>query len=532
MTIVKNVKKVFANEKQQKFLRSRAKRKSLIGGRGFGKTDTLGKTVGMAFDRMARAKFILAGLTYVQIDLVTLPVIKESLEYMGIFEYNPKKNPYGHYVIGVKPPAHWATPYKAIGRLGYQYCMSFINGFTLQFASQDRPETHRGLNSDGLLNDESALMSHDFIYKVLKKTVRGNIYKHFSKDPLFHCHYDFSSAAWTQEGMHIYKTEDLWKEEYEKRKGWSQQQLKDVPPEFLFMEATCLDNPILGQEYYNRQKAESDPLEFSVEVDNERLTQLPNGFYFTYSAQRHAYFQQYAYQDDDKTGIVTWDTNDYKKDKPLEVSLDFNADICWSLVCQEVGRQFRVINSNYVKPTLTVKTSIVTQNADWFCKQYANHEKKDVYIYGDPGGNSRSAGSSESNKTFYDQYCQVLRSNGWTIYRRELTSYPRHKDKYQLINLLLGETSERTPRIRINQQQGHNATFLKALLRTPADQDFTKGKAKVGKDKTSEQKLTRDRELATDSTDAFDYILWAKYKHCLPNLSSAPKNNPYFYRPS
>ncbi len=524
MTIVKQV---FANDKQIKFLRSRAKRKSFIGGRGSGKTDTLGKVLGMAADRMPRAKFILAGLTYVQLDLVVLPTIRESLTYMGIHEYHPKKNPWGHYVIGLKPPAHWPEPYKPIGRLGYQYCMSFITGFVIQFASQDRPETHRGLSSDGLLNDESATMSQDFISKVLKKTIRGNILKHFSNDPLFHCHYDFSSAAWTAEGMHIYQTEELWQKEFETRKAWTQKQLQEILPGYLFLEATCMDNPILGKDYLERQRAESDPLEFAVEVMNERLSQLPNGFYFSFSTGKHCYFNGNSYQHDDKSGLTLWDTNDYKKDRPLEVSMDFNADICWAVVCQEVGREFRVVNSRYCKPTISEKDSLVVQNAKWLRDTYSTHEKKELYVYGDPGGNSRSAGTSSSNKTFFDEFCDILKAAGWTIYRRELTSYPPHKDKYALVNLLLSEDSERTPRIRINQQQGHNATVIKAIQRTAVDQTFDK--SKPGKDKSSEGKLKRDRELATDSTDAIDYILWAKYRKCLPT-ASRQKNQVYIYQ--
>jgi len=72
-------RKVFANIKQIKFLRSRAKRKTFHAGRGSAKTHTLGNVVGLAYDAMARAKYVLAGLTYVQLDLIVLPVIKESL---------------------------------------------------------------------------------------------------------------------------------------------------------------------------------------------------------------------------------------------------------------------------------------------------------------------------------------------------------------------------------------------------------------------------------------------------------------------
>lgn len=518
-------RKVFAHDKQIKFLRSRAKRKSFIGGRGSGKTHTLGYSVGMAYDTLPREKIVLAGLTYVQLDLVVLPVIREALEWMEIFEYNKKKNPYGHYVIGVKPPEHWLTPKKPVGKLGYQYCMTFINGFTLQFVSQDRAETHRGLNVVGLFNDESATMSDDFISKVLKKGIRGSDYVRSATSPLYKCHYDFSSASWTQDGMHVYKTEELWKKQIEERINWTQKQRKDCPPQYLFIESTCLDNPVTGKSYWDSQKEECDPVEFAVEVANERVGTIPDGFYYAFKSSHHTYWQSQSYEYDDKTGLTLMRSNDYREDLTLDATLDFNADICWLAVCQEVGKEARVIASNYEKPGLEISmenamlsqaekdklktTNIVLKQAKWFDERYSSNETKTVYIYGDPGGNNRTATTDENNKVFFDQFCDHLIKQGWTVLRRELKRYPRHKHKYTLVNTILEEGSTKLPKLRINQIT--NKVLIITIQTTGIDSTTYQ------KDKSSEKKAKlSNRQYATDGTDALDYWLWAKYSKLMP----------------
>lgn len=506
-------RKVFAHEKQLKFLRSRAKRKTFHGGRGTAKTNTIGKLVGMIADRLPRSRWAIVGATYVQLDLVVLSEIRESLQQMGLYEYHPKIMPYGHYVLGVRPPDDWPKPYKKIGRLGYQYALTFISGATFQMVSQDRSETCRGLNLDGSITDERATIKSDFLGKVIYPTVRANTDKPFRDDPLHHGKFEFGSAAWTQEGMSMYDMEEKYLDMISKRKNMSEADLKANPPEYLWVESTCLENPFTGQKYWDSLKDELEPLVFDVEVANLRLTKLPNGFYHAFSSNKHLYQPKDCYQLDEERGLHLYLPNDYRSDKPLEVSLDFNAAIFWSVICQEVGREFRVINSHFVKPSVSItNTSIIHQGAQWFCDMYKTHPSKTVYVYGDPGGNSRSANTSGSNRPFFDEYCSVLLKNGWTIFRRELTSYPSHRDKYILVNYLLTEDSERLPKVRLNQHAGSNKALIIAIQSTAVLQK-NEG---FEKDKSSERK-EKNREYATDSTDALDYILWAKYRKVLPS---------------
>lgn len=259
-----------------------------------------------------------------------------------------------------------------------------------------------------------------------------------------------------------------------------------------------------------RMKEELTDIEFQVEVMNQRLLTHPDGFYYAFNMSKHTYWNQQRYEADDKTGLVLMRPTDYRDDKSIDLTLDFNAAICWCLVCQEVGMEWRVINSTYTKPTIqSANSNIVVQTANWFVSNYKDHKKKELYIYGDPGGNSKSASTSMENLPFFDQFCEVLVRNGWKVFRRELTSYPRHRDKYLLSNLLLEEQSEKTPKLRINQNTS------KALL-IAIQAARIKDNDKYEKDKSSESK-EKNREFATDGTDALDYWLWAKGKRFLPN---------------
>ncbi|MDQ1088997.1 hypothetical protein [Siphonobacter sp. SORGH_AS_1065] len=510
--------KIYANDKQQKFLRSRAKRKTYQGGRGSGKTTTLGNVIGLMFENMPRAKVVLVGLTYVQLDLIVLPEVKNALERMGYVEYS-KANPHGVYVIGQQPPDGWYKPFSSPGKRGWQYCIVFINGFTIQMVSQDRPDSQRGINSDGVLVDESATVDPDFLNTIILPAKRANRHSNFAHHHMHLCFYDFSSAAWTNKGMWIYETENAWMDEVATRSTWTNEQLASTPPKTLFLQSSWKDNrDVLPVTYYDDLVATLPPLTVAVEVDNERILQRPNGFYSAFSTEKHVYTKMFDYEFDDKTKLHLHKSKDYREDILLETSLDFNADICWQLICQEVGKEFRIIESVFKKPDpLKNDKNLVVQQAEHFCETYKDHPTKIVAVWGDPSGKQRSARDSKDNKPLFDQYCAVLVKNGWTVRREyEKFTYPSHKNKYILTDHLLRETLETTPRLRLNQYK--NKALAIAIQMAPMKGDFEK-------DKTSEGGDQRNREYATDGTDAMDYIVWGKFKKLLPTSQPTGMQN-------
>jgi hypothetical protein len=504
---------VYASGWQQKFLRSRARIKTALCGRGSGKTNLIGKVIYLLFLHMPRARYLLVGQTYISLDLVTLSEVKDSLEGCGVYEFNATTTPLGHYVVGVKPPAHWPKPYKKVTRLGYQYCMTFINGLTIQLVSQDNSETQRGLNSDGALVDERGSIKSELLKKVIYPTIRGNKDKHFAKSHLHHCIYEFGSAPWTSDGQTMYATEEEYQKEQVVRKKMGQDELKANPPTFLWIEATCLDNPFTGEEYYNRMKEILDGVEFDIEVANMRLTSLPNGYYHAFSTNTHCYLpSNSSFYRDPETGLYNYKPNDYRSEKELNIALDFNSDICWTLVIQNYLNAEKIINSKYVKPSINQAKSILKQGAQWFCDTYKDHPVKEVNLYGDPNGNSRNANTDEDNKPFFEEYAQVLKDNGWKVNRKESPSYPNRVGRYRLMNGLLSGELSGAPAIEINQIAGNNKALIIAIQCTPV----MVGEEAFKKDKSSERSSTVQREYATDATDAFDYYLYTKYKKLLP----------------
>ncbi|QHV97953.1 hypothetical protein [Spirosoma endbachense] len=503
-----SIHQVYANAKQLKFMKSRAGRKTFLGGRGSGKTTTSGYTVGQMFEFLPRAKIVLTGLTYVQLDLIVLPEIKNALSRMRYVEYT-KSTPWGVYVIGQQPPDNWPKPYSSPGKRGWQYCISFINGFCIQLVSQDRPDSQRGINSDGVIADESATLSEDFLNKIILPAKRANKLAPFAKSHLHLCFYDFTSAPWTVEGGWMLKTEDAWKAELEVRARMTEDEKLKSPPKNLFLESTWEDNrDVLPDNYYADLEATLDALTLDVEVWNRRFTQRPDGFYHSFSTNKHCYVQSYRYEFDDKTKLHLHQTNDYREDRKLEVSLDFNAAICWLVICQEIGREFRTINSIFKKPALNVQTNLIIQLAQAFDATYAKHPIKEVDVWGDPNGKSKNAATSDSNRPFLEQFCDHLIKQGWRVNRRYTGFlYPSHKNKYLLINHLLEEGSERLPKLRFNQNL--NKPLLIAVQQTRITGDFNK-------DKGSET-TAKNREYATDGTDAYDYIVWGKYKKLMPS---------------
>jgi hypothetical protein len=511
------IKERYLNPKQLKFQKSRAKRKTFQGGRGSGKTYILGVDQYECFWQLPGMVLLLGGLTYVQLDMVVLPGIVSALRSVGFVEYS-KSTPWGVFVIGKMPPDNWAKCRQQIGKRGYQYCISFINGYTIRFVSQDNPDTHRGINSVAVRVDESATMNEDFINTVLLPTMRDGVGNKVTSSHKYRSYYDFSSASWTPEGNWIYKTEERYLTMMEERAKMDAAQKLEIPPSVLFLQSTFRDNQANLPDDYGDMLFQSLPeLSYMVEVENQRITKLPNCFYYAFNSAKHSYTKSFDYEYDDKIKLHVYRSNDYRTDNDLEVSLDFNADISWIVTCQDSGREFRVIDSQFEKVSvLDPNKNVVTVNAQKWCDKYKSHEKKTVHVWGDKSGTNRNATSGGDNLTFFSQAVKVLEDNGWKVIKHYLKQAPnpKHKDKYILTNYLLEEQSERTPKLRFNQNT--NKALIIAMGRTPIMTDGSYRKSKNAE--TAGDGIT-NREFAPDGTDALDYIIWNKFRKHMPTAS-------------
>ncbi len=119
--------------------------KVLIAGRGFGKSFVNGISVMLKVATMPRS-----------VDFSSVPLIPRYYEHLlpmkhawQMFGYEEGKD----FVIGKKPPAHFATPYQKTDR--YENVVTWWNGTTIIFGSMDRPQLIRGGNFDWVITDEA-----------------------------------------------------------------------------------------------------------------------------------------------------------------------------------------------------------------------------------------------------------------------------------------------------------------------------------------------------------------------------------------
>lgn len=497
VTLKQSRKAIYLNPKQYEYIKAPQKDKAFCGGRGAAKSTSNGVLSAVNVVEMPRSKGAFLGLTYNQILTKFLPPVVDMWEKLGIFEHTDYRE--GHYVIGKQPPAHWVKPYQP--PKVYNNVISFRNGSCIELISFDRKNVNRGGNYDWMIIDEAQLLPKDRFDKEIRPSVRGNIYRFDS--PRHHSICYTGSMPWLPSGMWFPDMEQL---------------AKAYPSEYFYISATAWDNVhVLGKPYLERLKKSLPLLTYEVEVMNLRITKLPNCFYDEFEESKHTYPEWYHYQDTEG-GVEVLGDADYDPNKPLEISMDFNAKFTSMLVGQEHKEkewEFRFINQFYEKkdantgihydPALEAHRDIISRTVQKFIDYYRHSHKSYVMVWGDRNGNNASAGSA---LTFYQQIEKQLTMAGFQVMLmvdRRLD--PLHHLKHLSINKLLRGSSN-TPRITMNQQKCKETII--SIQSSPLTPDFKKNK-------TSElQEIPQER--ATHLSDCFDNLLYPKYS-CIIEVS-------------
>lgn len=473
-------KKVYVNEKQALFLNAYQKRRTFQGGRGSGKSSALGFMTFLSYNALPRAKIFLGALTYNQALTKTLPSAMESWAALGLKEHTgDKPEQQGHFVVCKKPPTYWVQPYQSPRK--YDNSITFINGFTIDILSMDRPELSRGGNYDGGHIDESALMKREIVSKVLRPMIRGNIFRF--TDHLHQLFCDYSSAAWLPSGQWIYETEEL---------------SKAFPDEYLYIEAGAKDNmAVLGQGYLENLRREMSELEYQVEVENKRIKKLPNGFYPAFDENKHCVYDTYGYDHNDENGLWLIKDSFYNPDLPLQPSFDFNAAFTSLTLWQENGNEFRQVDELWVKESAQSK---VTELCEKFIKEYSGHRNKVVFVHGDRNGNNRLVNSPF---TFYEEIKMILEKAGWEVNLCVDGLDPDHRLKHFVINEILSEKRDNLPKLRWNQTKCKFSII--SIESSPILPDWKKNK--------SSESENIPQERATHLSDTIDNIVFRKFAY-------------------
>jgi len=466
-------KVVYLNSKQKEFMISEAIRKCLVAARGFGKSFLIGLVTVDKVMQMPRAKSMLIGPTYAHLLSKTVPAITQAFEAIGWWKAEYKK--FGHYVIGTKPPSYFKTAYQEPET--YKYVISFWNGYRIELISEDIGDNNRGGSYDSADIDESALISREFVNKVVSASVRGNLHKKISKSHYHHSVYDYTSTPWTPAGRWIYKTEELEKEN---------------PKDYFFLEATAKDNiHVLGEDYIKKLKNELSKLEFDVEVMNKRIKKLPNTFYPDFNFNKHVIFNTYKYEESEDNIKINGQF-DYSTTAPLLVSFDFNISFMSCVVGQKINNKLHINNQFFVK------YEKIDKLIDMILEHYATHQNKIIQIFGDRMGNSFKQG--KETMKMYDIIKAKFSQENWRATIKASARNIEHKHKHYVINKALEEDG--TMPIRIN---GNTCKALVLSIQHAGILD------NYQKDKSSERDANTLQEFATHLSDCFDYLLYPIY---------------------
>lgn len=473
-------------------LQSKKQKKVAICGRGSGKSTYVGWELWQCYQQMPRSLGALYGPTYSQILTKIFPSAKKMLIAGGLKEDRPGSP--GHFTIGRKPPPYFPQrPYNEPDKWEYMICL--WNGAATEFISADRPDLQRGGSYDYQVFDEAAQIKKDFHDRIAETSLRGNL--HRFKGQYRHGMQTYvSSQSPTPQGHWVEDQRYLRGENGEILMNEQGQMMEDE--EVFFTRASSWDNvAVLGGKTIRRWKKSMRPDIYDIEVMSKRGTRLPNGFYPGFDPDHHTYLSgaEYDYDYRSEFGIYLKNEDaDRDPAKPLLATADFNAVQNSLIVAQEVGRELRFLNEFY-----EIGTEDVSKWLKPFVDFYRNHKEKTLYLYGDPGGNKIM---HMQQMSAFEKMIEYLSGSGWKVVQMvKGKAYPKHLEKQGFINEMFRERGT-LPRIRMHLTRCR--WLIISLQSAGIKPDFTK-------DKGSEREGI-DQRGATHGSDAFDYLVWYRYK--------------------
>ena len=456
-------KPVYFHSKQIEFATAPQRVKCAVSPRGWGKSTVIALITYEWFRKMPRGKVFYSSTTFDQIENQSLPVIRDKWRELGFVEGL-------HYVVGKRPPDNWHKPYKPPKE--YDRLITFFNGFTIVLLSAERMNARRGGSYDAGIVDEAAFVKFAAFKSVFSASIRGNLGR-FPKD-VHRSLIVISSRPRTPEQRWVYIFRDL---------------AKQKPGTVLYMEGGGYDNiASLGKDWYEEQRERLGEMEYLIEILNQDVEELPNGFYNRYKSHVH----EYTPPRDVRGGMTDIDTNAL-----LEVSVDYGG---W-FSCFVVFQEHYELNQERLKRRYWIKEDNIELLVDKFCKDNERHEFKYVRIWGEPRMWDRTAKGklvstlvSRFNYNGWD--CDIMCPPG---YRTEL-----QKEQYQFMLKLLDHTDEVLPELRVNRDACPDTITAIKMADVMADMSL---------DKSTEKKRDFPQENSTHQPQAINYYFLQKHGH-------------------
>ncbi|MDF7810503.1 hypothetical protein [Hymenobacter sp. YC55] len=525
-----NVKQLKFNRPQLRFIITLISSAISIWGRATGKSSLIAWLMHLIVQQLPRSAWALCGQTYQQILTRTLPSTIASLERIGYFQGV-------HYVIGVKPPAHFALPFEPPQT--FNHCMVFYTGACFHLVSLDGGGgSARGLNLDGIISDESLTLNKEKFDDEVVPANRGNERQAWSDNRLHHGIFHFSSMPYGQQGKWLLEGSKHYQEagkDYEiltreliklqlkyidnkdreaRRVIWGDIQKLTTELRYyvdkdgqLYSEANAFENMHnVGIRYFEQQRRVLTDFTFRVEMLNQRPFAVEAGFYPTLDTAKHAYE---AFNNDYLGGIEfnlkklqrLNDKPDSRQDGdcdptlPLRIAPDWGkASFITIAQVHAKQREYRFLKGLYVK-----HPELIRHLAAKFTEYYAYHLIKRVEFIEDAEyGNSRVPNSDE---TYNQMFVRMLREAEWKVKVIKLGRTPGHHARYLLAHELLAEQDPRNPIIRFNKH--HCKEVLLAMQLT----EMKEGPKGIEKNKKTEKLKSVPAEEAPHFTDTVDLHL-------------------------
>lgn len=475
-------KPIVLNLAQAMMVMAPQKNKTLIGGRGLGKSTILGHSQKEKAFQMPRCSLSLAGETYSQMLTRTLPSTIQGLELLGY-----KKNI--HFFVGRKAPSKykWNEAYES--PLVYDHAIHWISGSVTRLVSMDLKDSGKGINSDGVDADEAALIDEKKFSDNVLSTNRSNIDK-FGHCPLHHGVGLYSSMPRTNKGKWLFKYEDFAR--------------LDPKAHFFLRASAEWNRHNLGDEWFKERMRSMSDFEYNTEILNIQPGNIEGGFYAQFDEDIHTYINYnngflislgHDYERAQNAGCLA--DGDLVKEQLMEVAFDYGANINTIHAMQEVNGEARGIMSMFVK---TPKTLDMLVNN--FCDYYQAKPNKTVVYHYDHTAVFKDA---VRTITYADVVIKTFTDKGWAVIPIYHGQAAGHHQRKLFWEIFLKEQDNRLPSFRLNK---YNSKYMITSMQNAG---VMQGKNGYEKDKRPERLESVMQEEATHFSDAADTLYYFKY---------------------
>lgn len=525
---------IYLNDPQKRSWLTLAKEEYGVWGRGTGKTQgpIADRTIKFA-NWMPRGATGIVGTTYMQLLDRTLPPLIKAWESRGYIENV-------HFWVRTRPQDRMNIPKPLYKVLHPEYSIFWWNGHVFHLISQDKPGLANGKTLDAIVCDEARFLNHERYTDDIAPINRGNR-EHFSHLPFHHAITMFSDmprdpkGRWIldmREQMDATAMAEIARLQYEQNQLRAKLLIATITPgqrkylhrrireyqgalnvarmksPVFYSEASSLDNlAILGPEQILQWRREMITPVFRAAILNERIIMVENSFYHLLDTDQHCY-DQYDYQYIEGLGIhlppgALSDCRkdaDLIKDRPIDVSFDYNSKIK-SLVCgQDTNRAFRVLKAMFVK---RVQGKVLTDLVDEFCEYYRYHNTHEVNYFYD---NTALVTDATRLETLADLVMSQFEKNGWKVRGINIGVQPMHMTRYRMWETVLQERDPRFQPVRMNRQNCDN------LITSMQSCGVRTGRNGFEKDKRPELNDKVKPEDAPHLTDALDTLYIGKFR--------------------